>query len=75
MKKEPAGRQTEYSVLRPDFFVISGLQNLKKFYLRAQLRGDEVRGFTSEIFLNEVDQVHLRPVRNLLTALADLVNA
>src|SRR4051794_4173966 len=46
MKKEPAGRQTEYSVLRPDFFVISGLQNLKKFYLRAQLRGDEVRGFT-----------------------------
>jgi len=46
MKKEPAGRQTEYSVLRPDFFVISGLQNLKKFYLRAQSRGDEVRGFT-----------------------------
>ena len=29
---------------------------------------DEVRGFTSEIFLNEVDQQHLRPVRNLLTA-------
>ena len=28
---------------------------------------DEVRGFTSEIFLNEVDQQHLRPVRNLLT--------
>src|SRR5881394_2233306 len=46
MKKEPAGRQTEYSTLRPDFFVISGLQNLKKFYLRAQVRGDEVRGFT-----------------------------
>src|ERR1043165_5674211 len=46
MKKEPAGRQTEYSLLRPDFFVISGLQNLKNFYLRAQLRGDEVRGFT-----------------------------
>jgi putative peptidoglycan binding protein/trypsin-like peptidase len=46
MKTEPAGRKTEYSVLRPDFFVISGLQNLKKFYVRAQLRGDEVRGFT-----------------------------
>src|SRR5436190_136536 len=29
---------------------------------------DEVRGFTAEIFLNEVDQGHLRPVRNLLTA-------
>ena len=46
MKSEPAGRKTEYSLLRPDFFVISGLQNLKKFYVRAQLRGDEVRGFT-----------------------------
>ena len=46
MKKEPAGRKTEYSVLQDDFFVISGLQNLKKFYVRAQLRGDEVRGIT-----------------------------
>src|SRR4051812_22606386 len=46
MKKEPAGRKAEYSVLRPDFFVISGLQNLKKFYVRAQVRGEEVRGFT-----------------------------
>jgi hypothetical protein len=46
MKREPAGRRTEYSVLRDDFFVISGLQNLKKFYVRAQLRGNEVRGVT-----------------------------
>src|SRR5262249_20606642 len=29
---------------------------------------DEVRGYTSEIFLNEIDPHHLRPVRNLLTA-------
>jgi hypothetical protein len=29
---------------------------------------DEVKGFTSEVFLNEVDTQHLRPVRNLLTA-------
>jgi hypothetical protein len=46
MKKEPADRKPEYSVLRPDFFVISGLQNLKKFYVRAQVRGEEVRGIT-----------------------------
>ena len=46
MKKEPAGRKADYSLLRGDFFVISGLQNLKKFYVRAQLRGEEVRGFT-----------------------------
>jgi len=46
MKREPAGRQTEYSVLKDDFFVISGQQNLKRFYVRAQLRGNEVRGLT-----------------------------
>ena len=46
MKKEPAGRKPDYSVLRGDFFVISGMQNLKKFYVRAQLRGEDVRGFT-----------------------------
>ena len=28
MKKEPAGRKADYSLLRGDFFVISGLQNL-----------------------------------------------
>ena len=38
--------QAEYSVFKPDFFVISGLQDLKKFYVRAQLRGTEVRGIT-----------------------------
>ncbi|MGZ5843296.1 MAG: peptidoglycan-binding domain-containing protein, partial [Xanthobacteraceae bacterium] len=46
MKKEPADRKPEYSVLRPDFFVISGMQNLRKFYVRAQARGEEVRGIT-----------------------------
>jgi peptidoglycan hydrolase-like protein with peptidoglycan-binding domain len=39
-------RKLSYNLLRPDFFVLSGLQGLKKFYTRAQLRGDEVRGFT-----------------------------
>jgi hypothetical protein len=46
MKKEPTGRKTDYSVIRDNFFVISGLQNLKKFYVRAQARGEEVRGIT-----------------------------
>ena len=46
MKKEPAGRKADYSVMRDNFFVISGLQNLKKFYVRAQARGEEVRGIT-----------------------------
>src|SRR5450830_1238374 len=43
-KKEPGTRRVEYSVLRDDNFFISGLQGLKKFSVRAQLRNGEVRG-------------------------------
>ena len=45
-KKNPAGRKVEYGVLRPDFFVLSGLQGLKKFYVRAQIKDSDVRGMT-----------------------------
>jgi hypothetical protein len=45
-KKEPGTRKIEYSVLRDDNFFISGLQGLKKFSVKAQMRDGEVRGFT-----------------------------
>jgi len=45
-KKEPATRQLEVNFLRPDFFILSGMQNLKKFYVRAEIRDGEVRGMT-----------------------------
>jgi hypothetical protein len=45
-KKEPADRKPDYNVLRPDFFVVSGLQGLKKFYVRGQGRDNDVRGVT-----------------------------
>jgi peptidoglycan hydrolase-like protein with peptidoglycan-binding domain len=45
-KKETAGRKVEYSVIKPEFFVLSGMQGLKKFYVRGQARGDEVRILT-----------------------------
>ena len=45
-KKEPAGRKIDYSVVKPDFFVLSGMQGLKKFYLRGQVKDDEVRILT-----------------------------
>jgi peptidoglycan hydrolase-like protein with peptidoglycan-binding domain len=45
-KKEPAGRQVDYTVVKPDFFVLSGLQGLKKFYVRGTFKGDEVRVLT-----------------------------
>jgi Putative peptidoglycan binding domain len=43
-KKEPASRKVEYNVLRDNFFVLSGLQGLKRFYLRAHGKDNEVRG-------------------------------
>jgi len=45
-KKEPAGRKIDYSVVKPDFFVLSGMQGLKKFYVRGTFKGDEVRILT-----------------------------
>jgi hypothetical protein len=47
MQKEPANRRPEYKVLKPDFFVVSGAQGgVKRFYVRGQVKGDEVRGVT-----------------------------
>jgi peptidoglycan hydrolase-like protein with peptidoglycan-binding domain len=42
-EKKESGRNIDYTVVKPDFFVLSGLQGLKKFYLRGTFRGDEVR--------------------------------
>lgn len=45
-KRRPRQRRVQYQVKRDDFFVLSGLQNLKKFYVRAQAKDSEVRGVT-----------------------------
>jgi peptidoglycan hydrolase-like protein with peptidoglycan-binding domain len=45
-EKKANGRTVDYNVVKPDFFVLSGLQGLKKFYLRGTFRGDEVRILT-----------------------------
>lgn len=45
-KHEPGNRQVEYSTMKPDNFFISGLQGLKKFSVRAQLKDGELRGVT-----------------------------
>ncbi|MDD1528356.1 peptidoglycan-binding protein [Bradyrhizobium sp. WBOS7] len=46
LEKEPSGRKVDYTVVKPDFFVLSGLQGLKKFYVRGSFKGDEVRTMT-----------------------------
>jgi peptidoglycan hydrolase-like protein with peptidoglycan-binding domain len=45
-KKEPPTRKLEVSLLRPDFFILSGTQNLKTFYVRGEIKDGEVRGMT-----------------------------
>ena len=45
-KKDPPGRTVDYTVVKPDFFALSGLQGLKKFYVRGTFKGDEVRIMT-----------------------------
>src|SRR5712672_2448497 len=59
-KKEPAGRKVEYTVVKPDFFVLSGMQGLKKFYVRRQYRGDEVRILT--ILYDQATEGTVEPV-------------
>jgi peptidoglycan hydrolase-like protein with peptidoglycan-binding domain len=59
-KKEPPGRKVEYTVVKPDFFVLSGMQGLKKFYVRGQYRGDEVRILT--ILYDQATEGTVEPV-------------
>jgi peptidoglycan hydrolase-like protein with peptidoglycan-binding domain len=58
-KKEP-GRNIDYTVVKPHFFVLSGLQGLKKFYLRGTVRGDEVRILT--ILYDQATENTVEPV-------------
>src|SRR5580698_3159940 len=59
-KKEPAGRRIDYTVVKPDFFVLSGMQGLKKFYVRGTFRGDEVRILT--ILYDQATENTVEPV-------------
>ena len=59
-RKEPAGRTIDYTVVKPDFFVLSGMQGLKKFYLRGTFKGDEVRILT--ILYDQATENTVEPV-------------
>ncbi|MCX7321560.1 MAG: serine protease [Hyphomicrobiales bacterium] len=58
-RKQP-GRKLDYSAVKPDFFVLSGLQNQKKFYVRGQIKGDEVRILT--ILYDQATEGTMAPV-------------
>lgn len=59
-RKEPAGRRIDYSAVKPDFFVVSGMQGLKKFYVRGQLKDSEVRILT--ILYDQATEGTMEPV-------------
>jgi peptidoglycan hydrolase-like protein with peptidoglycan-binding domain len=59
-KQEPPGRSVDYTVVKPDFFVLSGLQGLKKFYVRGTFKGDEVRIMT--ILYDQATENTVEPV-------------
>ena len=59
-RREPAGRKVDYTVVKPDFFVLSGTQGLKKFYLRGHFKGDEVRILT--ILYDQATEGTVEPV-------------
>src|ERR1700704_4914997 len=69
-KKEPPGRTIDYTVVKPEFFVLSGLQGLKKFYLRGTFRGDEVR-----ILTILYDQAMENTVEPVVIAMSSAFNA
>ncbi len=69
-KKDPPGRKVDYTVVKPDFFVLSGLQGLKKFYLRGTFKGDEVR-----ILTVLYDQAMENTVEPVVIAMSSAFNA
>lgn len=65
-KREPPGRRFEVDLVRDDFFILSGLQGLKKFYVRAHIRGLEVRGLT--ILYDQASEGIMDPVTVVMSS-------
>lgn len=45
-QRKVADRKLTYNLARPEFFVVSGLQGLKKLYVRGHVKDGQVRGFS-----------------------------
>jgi peptidoglycan hydrolase-like protein with peptidoglycan-binding domain len=69
-EKKAPGRTVDYAVVKPDFFVLSGLQGQKKFYVRGTSKGDEVRILT--IMYDQATENTLGPV---IVAMSSAFNA
>jgi S1-C subfamily serine protease len=65
-KKEPSTRKLEVNLFRPDFFILSGMQNLKRFYVRAEFKDGEVRGMT--VLYDQATETIMDPVAVVMSS-------
>ena len=59
-RRRSPGRKVSYSAVKPDFFVLSGTQGLKKFYIRGAFKDAEVRILT--ILYDQATEGTMEPV-------------
>ncbi len=59
-EKKTAGRNVTYNVIKPDFFVLAGVQGLKKLYIRGQTKNDEVRILT--VLYDQATEATMTPI-------------
>ena len=60
------GRKVEYRAVKDQFFVLAGLQNLKKFYIRGEIKGSEARGMT--VLYDQATEGMMAPVVVLMSS-------
>jgi len=60
------GRKVEYRVVNQQFFVLSGMQNLKKFYIRGEIKGNEARGLT--VLYDQATEGTMAPIVVLMSS-------
>ena len=60
------GRKVEYRAVKDQFFVLSGMQNLKKFYIRGEIKGTEARGMT--VLYDQATEGMMAPVVVLMSS-------
>jgi peptidoglycan hydrolase-like protein with peptidoglycan-binding domain len=65
-KKEPSTRKLEVNFLKPDFFILNGMQGLKKFYVRAEVKDGEVRGMT--LLYDQATETIMDPVAVVMSS-------
>jgi hypothetical protein len=65
-KKEPSTRKLEVNFVKGDFFILSGTQGLKKFYVRAEFKDGEVRGMT--LLYDQATETIMDPVAVVMSS-------